>query len=444
MNDFLILLLLYAIAGTAIALIARRYGTKDDVDYFIAGRNVSGLISALTYAATTYSAFMMVGLVGLSYATGVGAAAFELFYLVGTLFLLSYYSPKLWKLSKETNSVSPAELIGHRFGRRTAVAIAIVCIIALIPYTASQLIGVSLIITKLSNLSYISAIFISATLIALWAFIGGLRGVAWTDAIQGIIMLLAAMAALIYVFNMNPKFFDEVSVLKDLLIVPNKIWTPMRFLSLTIPWFFFALTNPQVLQRTFIPKDEKALKKMVIYFGIFGLIYTVIVTLLGLMLRTMTAFNLFPLVKDRDMVTPTLLSIMPEGVALFVTLSIIAAAITTANSIVLSLSSMVARDIAKKRYIGQISVVALTIFVGIFALLRPSYIVELSVMSSTILLSVLPLIFAIFHSRYKKGFASLSTAFAIAIVLSYMRYPLTPLVTLAIGAFVLIAENRIK
>lgn len=53
------------------------------------------MVSALTYSATTYSAFMMVGLVELSYASGVGALGFELFYLVGTLFLLSYYAPKV-------------------------------------------------------------------------------------------------------------------------------------------------------------------------------------------------------------------------------------------------------------------------------------------------------------------------------------------------------------
>jgi len=192
LNSFLLLLIAYAIVGTLIALYARKFGIRDDADYFIAGRNVSGLISALTYAATTYSAFMMVGLVGLSYATGVGAQAFELFYLVGTLMLLSYYAPKLWKLSRDVNAVSPAELLGHRFGKETAVAVSIICLIALIPYTSVQLIGVSLILEKLSGIDYLIAVVISAVLVSLWALIGGLRGVAWTDAVQGVIMLTAA------------------------------------------------------------------------------------------------------------------------------------------------------------------------------------------------------------------------------------------------------------
>lgn len=444
MNSFLLLLIAYAIVGTLIALYARKFGIRDDVEYFIAGRNVSGLISALTYAATTYSAFMMVGLVGLSYATGVGAQAFELFYLVGTLMLLSYYAPKLWKLSRDVNAVSPAELLGHRFGKETAVAVSIICLIALIPYTSVQLIGVSLILEKLSGIDYLIAVVISAVLVSLWALIGGLRGVAWTDAVQGVIMLTAAFVAIFYVFNMNPSFFEDAPMLGELLVVPNRMWTPLKFISLTVPWFFFALTNPQVLQRTFIPRDGKALKRMVVYFGIFGLIYTVIVTLLGLLLKVMTIKGIFPAIQDRDMVTPTLLSLMPSHLSLLVTLSIFAAAITTANSIILSLSSMVARDIAKgKRFVGQISIVILTVFVALFALMRPSYIVELSVMSSTLLLSILPLLFATFHTNYTKGLEAVTIAFAVAVLLNYLKNPLTPVITLIVGMVVLIARNKL-
>lgn len=41
------------------------------------------------------------------------------------------------------------------------------------------------------------------------------------------------------------------------------------FINFTLPWFFFALTNPQVMQRLFIPKDERSLREMIVYFGLF-------------------------------------------------------------------------------------------------------------------------------------------------------------------------------
>ncbi len=440
---------LYAVAGTAIALYAR--GARTQEEYFVAGRNVSGLVSALTYAATTYSAFMMVGLVGLTYFTGVGAAGFELMYLVGTLFLLSYYSPKIWRLSRERGVVSPAEFLSLRYGDVTAKIAAIVALIALIPYTSAQLIGVVLIM-KSFGFEFYTGIAVASILVALWAFVGGLRGVALTDALQGVLMIFSAIAVLCFVTVRTD--FSHLHQLGSLLYVPNDFWSYWRFAALVTPWFFFALTNPQVFQRMFIPRSERDLKKMVVYFGLFGLVYTFIVTLLGIELRVQTVAGTFPKVTDRDMVTPTLLTLLPSALSVLVTLSIVAAAITTANSIILSLSSMVSRDIAREKGIavGKLSIAALTLAVAIFASQRVSYIVELSVLSSTILLCQLPLILGFFHwgkGGEITGVSTLLTGATLSILLWKLKIPLpipasvaTMLAVFIVYVFAAIVEER--
>ncbi len=430
MNNILILIGLYAIIGTFIALYFK--GAKTQESFFIGDRNISGVVSALTYAATTYSAFMMVGLVGLSYATGVGALGFELTYLVGTLFFLSYYGPKIWKIAKDRGVVSPSGLLEKRYGLKTARIAAIISLLALIPYTSVQLTGVALILETNANLSFTTGILIVGILIALWAFLGGLRGVALTDSIQGILMIVVSIFALIWV---TYKFdFSAISSMGELMYVPNAIWTPKFFLGLTLPWFFFALTNPQVFQRLFIPKDLSALRKMIVYFGLFGVIYTVIVSFIGIQLKVLTFQGLFPVVQYRDNVTPTLLSLMPEWLSLLLALSIMAAAITTANSIVLTLSSMVSRDIIKEKgiFYGRISIIIMTIFIGLFAAKKVSYIVELSVLSSTILLCLLPLIFGLFHYNIGKdltGSVTLVGGFLIAVSLTFFKVSLIGLPT---------------
>ncbi len=393
-NELILVLLGYAIIGTIIAYFAK--GGKTQEEYYIANRSLSGAISALTYAATTYSAFMMVGLVGLAYMTGVGATGFELMYFVGTLFLLSYYAPKIWHLSKEKGIISPTEFLKLHYGERTAKIATIVALVALIPYTSVQLIGVALIL-ETAGVNYIHGIIITAFLVCLWAFIGGLRGVAWTDAIQGIVMLLAAITTVLYISSKIN--FLEFYKLGDLLYVPNRFWSFKKFVALVLPWFFFALTNPQVFQRLFIPKNERALKRMVVLFGLFGLLYTFLVTILGLELRLLTENNKFPQILDRDKVTPTLLAFLPLPICLIVSLSILAAALTTANSIILSLSSMISRDVVSEKGImaGRISLLVLTFATAIFAISRPEYIVELAVLSSTILLCQLPLILGSLH-----------------------------------------------
>ncbi|MET1124453.1 MAG: sodium:solute symporter family protein [Archaeoglobaceae archaeon] len=445
MNEFIAALVAYVVLGSLIAAYAR--GARSQEEFFIAGRNVSGLISALTYAATTYSAFMMVGLVGMTYATGVGAAGFELMYLVGTLFLLSYYAPKIWRLGRERGIVSPTEFLALRYGETTAKLAALIALIALIPYTSAQMIGVALLLEN-AGLSFASGVAVAAILVALWAFVGGLRGVALTDAFQGIVMLSAAVLVVAYVTSLTD--FSKLPELGEHLYVPNSFWSYERFAALVTPWFFFALTNPQVFQRLFIPRDERALKRMVVYFGLFGLVYTFLVTMLGLELRLMTESGEFPVVRDRDRVTPTLLSLAPSWLAALVSLSILMAAVTTANSIVLSLSSMVSRDIVGEKgvTIGRLSVVVLTTLVALFALQRPQYIVELSVTSSTILLCQLPLIIGYFHwdrGGRITGISTLIAGFTAAIV--YPRLiPLSSVATLltafAVYAIVAVLESR--
>lgn len=415
---------LYLLIGTLIAIYAMKR-VKSEEDFYIGGRSVSGIISALTYAATTYSAFMMVGLVGLTYVSGVGALGFELFYLVGTIMLLSYYAPKIWKLGKDNGLITPGDLLALRYGKYSAKVLTILLAIALIPYTSLQVIGISLLLSK--EIGFETGIVISTIVIALWAFLGGLRSVAWTDAVFGVFMLLMAFSAVFFATTLMPS--SDFSVLKELLYVPNSFWRVEVFVSYTLPWFFFALTNPQVVQRIFIPKDEASLKRMVILFGLFGLIYTVLVTFLGLHLRLLTELGLFPKITDRDLVTPKFLEIMPRELSIAIAMSIFAAAITTANSIVLTLSSMFTRDVIKSKslIIGRVFVVVLTIAIALFAVQRPAYIVDLALMSSTILLCQLPLIFGIFHWKSGKDLSAIITllaGFTTAITLYYTKVTL--------------------
>jgi SSS family solute:Na+ symporter len=390
-NSFLLLFVIYIVTGTAITVIVYK-AKQNQEDYFIGGRRIGAVLSALTYAATTYSAFMMVGLVGLSYQTGVGALIFELSYLVGTAVLLKIYGVKIWALGREKGAVSPMELISMRYGRLPGIVGTSVAIGALIPYTSVQIIGFALIAQSFGGFAFTTGVVFATVIIALWSLLGGLRGVALTDAFQGIFMIVFALAGFLWARSRFNGF--------ELQQFPSEFWTISRFVNFTLPWFFFALTNPQVLQRLFILKDKNSLKRMILYFVIFGFFYTVIVTLIGFTAKYGTNAGLFPVVQDRDSVILQLLSMMGSWLAIPVALSIIFASVSTANSIILTLSSMVLRNLFKikdKIWMGRGFIILLSFVVLFFSLQRPNYIVELSVASSAILLSFLPLLFGLFH-----------------------------------------------
>jgi SSS family solute:Na+ symporter len=391
MVSFITLLGVYLVSGTIIASIVYRAGQSQE-EYYIGGRRIGGFLSSLTYASTTYSAFMMVGLVGLSFKTGIGSLIFEISYLFGTIILLTVYGKKIWKLGREKGFISPMELFTHRYGSLSGSIAAIIGVIALIPYTSSQVIGLAIIFQSFGGFRFIVGISFAAVIIALWAFIGGLRGVAITDAIQGVFMIIAALAGLIWARGRFGGF--------ETLRFPNEFWTTTRFIDFTLPWFFFALTSPQVMQRLFIPKSKRSFNSMILYFGVFGLFYTLMVTFIGFSARYGAGFGLFPAVTGRDEVILELLRLMGAWLSLPIALSIVFASVSTANSIILTLSSMIVRDVFREKnrvWIGKLSILVLTAFVFLFSMTRPNYIVELSVASSSILLCLVPLLWGLFH-----------------------------------------------
>ncbi|MEM2315792.1 MAG: hypothetical protein QW826_05130, partial [Candidatus Nezhaarchaeales archaeon] len=231
-------------------------------DYFIARRRIGGFIAAMTYSATTYSAFMMVGLVGLTAIHGVGALGFELVYLMG-LMLAVLLGLRFYVAGKKRNIITPAQLLTERYGSPLlGMTVAILYHVFLIPYMAAQLIGVGVLVSGLTNNAIpfeIGALLVIVATLAytLW---GGMRAVAWTDTLQAIVMLASSLTMLFIAFQLAGgvgAVFEKLAQDSSVLGVPgpHNRFTLIAFISMTVPWFFFCVSNPQVVQRFYIPKS---------------------------------------------------------------------------------------------------------------------------------------------------------------------------------------------
>lgn len=401
-----------------VGVYAKRRTSRGADEYYLAGRKVSGLVSWATYFSTTYSAFMLIGLVGFSYMFGVGALGFELIYLMG-LMLAVFLGPYFYAASRVKGYLTPSQIISDRYRSKVAGFIAaFVYLVFLIPYMSVQLIGPAIVFDRLSShaLPFEVGVLVMAITALLYTLMGGMRGVAWTDLIQGVLFLASALALLLYVFSVAGGFsaFSGLEAKNpELLAVPGGMgkFTFIYFLNLTIPWFFFCISNPQVIQRLFIPKSPKAMGEMIKGFVTVGFIYTVIVVLIGLLARVFIESSMVKPKLGPDYITPTILELSPLPLAILVMVSIMAASISTLDSILLTLSSIVSVDVVQGRYdpvgVGRLSMAVLTFIVVVFALSKPGVIVELSVASSAGLLSVVPSLIAAFKWRRGCGAASI-------------------------------------
>lgn len=404
---------LYIVVGTVIAWVARQQVGGGMSEYFLAGRRMGGVVAALTYSATTFSAFMMIGLAGLTYRGGVGALGFELIYLSG-LSLVVFFGPRFWRVGHAFDYVTPAEMLGDRYGSRAlAVLIAFASCIFLIPYSAVQLMGIGYLLEGLTggDVPFMAGVMIATVVAVIWAYLAGMRSVAWTDSLQAVVMMISASAVVFLVVRSLGGISAFAATLErdhgPWLAVPGPGYFDLStFIGLSLPWFFFSISNPQVSQRLFVPRSLRSMRVMVLGFLIFGFIYTLLSIIWGY-----SALALFPDLENPDLATPTLLSsgIVPALLAILVMVGITAAAISTVDSILLTLSSMVSRDLyghvvrsgteRQQLLAGRLVVPLIALLALLFARLRLDLIAVLSVASSAGLLVMVPAIVGAFFWR---------------------------------------------
>jgi len=466
---FALMLVAYVSLGSLIAYFSRRYGVKSSRDYFVSGYRLGWFLASMTYAATTYSAFMMVGLVGLAYSTGVGALGFELVYLLATVVILAVLGPAVWSMARERGWVSPSEMLSDLYESKTIGYVTVgIYLVAMIPYVTAQIVGVATIFESI-GVGYDTGILVMCVLILAWIVLAGMWSVATTDAYQGMWMLAAAITLiLLLVGQVVPSAgttLDQVinALSEKGFLGITSFWTPQTFLAYTIPWIFFATTNPQVVVRLYVHKDMTAYRKSVLLFSVFGFLYTVVVVYVGLLVRGLTELGLFEHVSKSDLVTPTLVSRLHPVLASFIYISILAAAVSTANSIILAVASSFVRDLIEKRGKSGLSVskvsntivALLTITSAYLAYLRLGFVVDLSVLTSVLLLPLAPVTIAAWlapheskgDTQKKAALTSLlvgtSLAFSFALMLGPRKTFLTSYYGLPISALILIVTSLI-
>jgi solute:Na+ symporter, SSS family len=416
----------YVAVGTVIAWLARQQVGVGMSEYFLAGRAMGGLVAALTYSATTYSAFMLIGLAGLTYRGGVGALGFEMIYFAG-LALVVPFGPRFWRVGRAFDYLTPAEMLGDRYGSRAvAVIVALVSCVFLIPYSAVQLMGIGYLLEGLTggDVSFLAGVTIATLLAIAWAYIAGMRSVAWTDSLQSLVMIVSAVAVLVLVVRALGGVGTFAATLERdhaaWLTVPGPGYFDLAtFIGLSLPWFFFSISNPQVSQRLFVPRSIASMRTMVLGFLGFGFVYTLLSIVWGF-----SALILFPGLENPDLATPTLLGsgIVPPLLAVLVMVGITAAAISTVDSILLTLSSMVSRDLyanlargrTERRQLlaGRVVIPLIALLAFLFARLRLDLIAVLSVASSAGLLVMVPTIVGAFF--WRRGSAAGATASILA------------------------------
>lgn len=198
----LVIIILYLIMMVAIGLFFAKQNTNTD-DYYLGGRKLGPLVTAMSAEASDMSSWLLMGLPGVAYLTGLADAAWTAIGLaVGTYFNWLIVAKRLRKYSvKAGNAITIPDFFANRFHDKSKVILsisAIFIVIFFIPYTASGFAACGKLFSTLFDVPYLPAMLVSAVIIVAYTALGGFHAASTTDLIQSIVMSLALIIVVFF------------------------------------------------------------------------------------------------------------------------------------------------------------------------------------------------------------------------------------------------------
>ncbi|MEG1930425.1 MAG: sodium/proline symporter [Anaerovorax sp.] len=189
-------LVLYFVGMVGMGLYWNRR-TKKSEDYMLGGRSMGPLVTALTLQTTAMSGFMFMGGPAMAYAVGY----FAIFYAVGDagggLVNVTVLGRRMRRLSQLLDCISPIEYLEKRYQSIPVKVIAcVIAIFGLAGYVLAQFLSAGKTLVCLFNFPFAPGLFIGVAVILIYTFVGGYFAVAWTDVVQGLIMIGALLIIL--------------------------------------------------------------------------------------------------------------------------------------------------------------------------------------------------------------------------------------------------------
>ena len=197
------LFVLFVAVAAVPALVAYRLTSADAEDYYLAGRTLGTVVLLFTTFATLLSAFTFFGGPNLAYSAGP-EWILVMGLMDGILFAVLWYvvGYKQWLVGRAHGYVTLGEMLGDRFGSTgLRVLVAAIGLFWLFPYVMLQQRGAGIVLESLTNgaVPYWAGAGGITLFMILYVVLSGMRGVAWTDTLQGAFMLLVTWAAFLWV-----------------------------------------------------------------------------------------------------------------------------------------------------------------------------------------------------------------------------------------------------
>ena len=435
-SQFLVSLIIILATFALYIWIAVINTAKQTSEFYVAGRGVPPIFNGMAIGADWMSAASFIGMAGTIMLLGYDGLAYIMGWTGGYLFLAILLAPQLRKFGRFT----VPEFIGDRFNSKAALVLAAICtIIISFTYSIGQLSGSGVVIGRLFEIDAKVGTMIGVVLIAVYSALGGMKGITWTQVAQYIILIIAYLVPVIFMslqLTGNPmpwiSYGEIIAKMGELdrelgiseYFAPFTNGTKWQFLALMFTLMCGTAGLPHVIVRFYTVSTMKAARWSGAWALVFiGLLYfsapayaafarfILMTEVAGSQIANLPAWTKSwvdtgklqiadqsgdgilqwnELVIANDIVvmaTPEIANLGMFVIGL-VAAGAMAAALSTAGGLMISISSSFAHDIyyriinpnaseQKRLLVGRISIVVATLLAGVIALNPPGAITQI-------------------------------------------------------------------
>lgn len=339
-------------------------------EFMLAGKSIGSVLGFLTFSAALFSAFTFMGMPDFFRNHGIGAWTFLAFSDGVMVFFILWFGYLLRKKAIKENFQGVAGLMSSSYKTKWAgIAMFISAFVFLIPYVAIQIRGISIFLEAAfpGMLPSWGWALVMVIMMLVYAEIGGLKAIVYSDAIQGLILLMVIWligGTCIAAFGGVGDLFAAVEKVNDSLLStpgPNGLFSWQFLLGSMIAVVMIPVTQPQLTTRLVVVKNLKSMRRMAYAVGIFAILVIAPTIFIG-----MYGAVKYSGVPTSEFLSQALLFDQAAPVAALAIVGLFAACLSTTNAQIFALGNEL-RSLLKgeEKKVMQITRLSLFVFAAV-------------------------------------------------------------------------------
>ena len=336
----LIIVVVYMAAMMIIGLVVGKKQINDSKDYMIAGRRMGLFMVAFSLSANNVGGGSTTGLAQKAFGDWGMSACWYVLAAAIAMIPLAYFAPKI----RKTMAVTIPEVVGRRFGKLSCNFTAGLNILSLFCLTSSQIAASGVVISTLTGMPQNVALLIAGVVVILYTTFGGMIADQISDLVQFIIILVGLAIATPIVI----KGVGGIQAISEALPPVQMSFTKIGWITIIgyiFNYFCTFLSGPEMVSRFATAKDEKTAQRASLLSGVLMAAMSLFPTLLGL--AALAVKDTLPTLaaNGSNAMMAVTTAHAPQFIVGLISAAIICATMSSADSNLLCMSTMVMNDL---------------------------------------------------------------------------------------------------